>query len=361
MARSVVDLLCDLVRIPSVNPLDGPVGPGVGEAGVAAFLAEELGGRGFEVRFQEVAPGRSNVVGRLRGAAPGPRLMLAGHMDTVPGGPAPRVEGGCVHGRGACDMKAALAAYLAAADAVRPRRGELLIAGVVDEEHRMLGAKHIGAVGPWVDWILIGEPTDLRVCICSRGRVLARVRTRGRAAHSSFPERGDSAIYRMAPVLAALERHAAELQRRPGLGPLPGPRLNVGRISGGGATNVVPDECVAEIDRRTLPGETVAGVVEELRAALAGTDGRVEEPHWDLRSFETDPDLPLVVALRDALEAEPPTGFPAGTDAPYFGSPVVLCGPGSLDQAHTEDESVPIEQVERAARAYAAVIEALLG
>lgn len=367
MARSVVDLLCEMVRIASVNPLDGPVGPGQGEAGMAAFLTRELEGRGFEVTAQEVVPGptpessRCNVIGRLRGAAPGPRLMLAGHMDTVPGGPPLRVEDGRVHGRGACDMKAALAAYLAAADRARPRRGELLIAGVVDEEHHMLGAKRMGAVGPWVDWILIGEPTDLRVCVCSRGRVLARVRTHGRAAHSSFPERGQSAIYRMAPVLQRLERHAEELRRRPDQGLLPGPRLNAGRIFGGEATNVVPDECVLEVDRRTVPGETVAGVVGELRACLAGTGAEVEEPHWDLRSFETATDLPLVVALRDALDAEPAAGFPAGSDAPYFGSPVVLCGPGSLGQAHTQDESVPVEEVERATRAYAAVIESLLG
>lgn len=361
MATAVVDLLCELLRIPSVNPLDGPVVPGTGETAMADFLERELLRRGFEVSRREAAPGRPNVMGRLRGPAPGPRLMLAGHMDTVPGGPAPRIEAGRVHGRGACDMKAALAAYLAAVDRVRPRRGELWITGVADEEHRMIGAKQIGAVGPWVDWIVIGEPTDLRVCICSRGRVLARVRTAGRPAHSSFPERGESAIYRMAPVLLALERHARDLERRAGQGLLPGPRLNVGRIAGGQATNVVPDECVVEIDRRTLPGETVAAIVDELRACLAGTEALVEEPHWDLRSFETDPDLPLVVALRDALDAEPPTGFPAGTDASYFGSPVVLCGPGSLSEAHTEDESVPIEQVERATTAYAATIESLLG
>jgi acetylornithine deacetylase len=178
----------------------------------------------------------------------------------------------------------------------------------------------------------------------------------------------------MGRVLGALEGYAEALVEGSNAHPLLGrPRVNPGVISGGVQVNVVPDECRLEVDRRTLPGETRESVYEELEALLSevargspGFDAHLTEPSWLVPASETPADHPLVAALLDGSEEvlggrSEPTGFVAGSDAAYYGSPAVICGPGSLEQAHTTDEFVAIGELVAATRIYLRVAIRMLG
>jgi acetylornithine deacetylase/succinyl-diaminopimelate desuccinylase-like protein len=187
------------------------------------YLAERMGALGMGVSSRDVRPGRPNVFGLLEGKAGEPGLMLAGHMDTARTDGYPEayevtVADGKISGRGSCDMKAVLAAYLEVVRllheaGVRLKRG-LYVTGVMDEEFQMLGSQDVGAHGPHADQGIIGEPTELSVCPSNKGRVSTFFRTRGRAAHSSVPETGENAIVRMAAIIRAFTDYNAELLKR---------------------------------------------------------------------------------------------------------------------------------------------------
>ena len=177
-------LLADLVAIESVNPALDPTGSG--EAEIAAFVAAWLGERGLDVSVAEAAPGRPNVVART-GAGGGRRLLLLAHTDTVSGAVEQRVEGGRLHGRGAYDMKAGLAAAMAAAVALKDAAGEVVVAAVCDEEAGALGTRALLAAHARFDAAIVTEPTDLQVAIAHKGFVGFEIETRGRAAHGSRP------------------------------------------------------------------------------------------------------------------------------------------------------------------------------
>jgi acetylornithine deacetylase len=234
----------------------------------------------------------------------------------------------------------------------------------VDEEYQMLGSKAIGTAGRMADQGIIGEPTNLRVCPANKGRVSTKIITRGRAAHSSVPEKGVNAIASMARVIRAFDDYNRELLgRRPH--PLCGHgRFTPGVIHGGVQVNMVPDTCELEVDRRTLPGETRESVYAELqarieRAAQGDPDFRSEitEPTWLIAPNDIAPGEPVVRALRTAhqslFDRDPGVeAFVAGSDAPYMGFPTVICGPGSIAQAHTTCEFVDLKEVVDAARIY---------
>ena len=216
-------ILQEMILIRSENPFDDPPGEGTREQEMADYLAGHLSDLGLTVETREVRPGRPNVFGVLRGSADRSRLMLAGHMDTArttgyPEAYEVRVADGKMYGRGACDMKAALAAYLGVVRALRATgtrlTGTLILCGIVDEEYQMLGSKAIGQGGRMADQGIIGEPTNLKVCPANKGRVSTKIVTRGRAAHSSVPEKGVNAIAAMARVIQAFEDYNRELLGR---------------------------------------------------------------------------------------------------------------------------------------------------
>ena len=366
-------ILKEMILIRSENPFDDPPGEGTREQEMADYLAGHLSDLGMTVEMQEVRPGRPNVFGVLRGSADRSRLMLAGHMDTARATGYPeayevRVADGKMYGRGACDMKAALAAYLGAARALRATgtrlAGTLILCGIVDEEYQMLGSKAIGRGGRMADQGIIGEPTNLKVCPANKGRVSTKILTRGRAAHSSVPEKGVNAIAAMARVIQAFEDYNRELLGRPPHPLCGNGRFTPGVIRGGVQVNMVPDRCELEVDRRTLPGETRASVYAELQARIdrAGRGdpdfkSEITEPTWLIAPNDIAPAEPVVRALRAAhveLTGRDPgvEAFVAGSDAPYMGFPTVICGPGSIAQAHTTCEFVHLHEVTGAARLY---------
>jgi acetylornithine deacetylase len=265
-------------------------------------------------------------------------------------------------------MKAALAAYLAVVRALRETdtrlNGNLIVCGIVDEEYQMLGSKAIGQSGRMADQGIIGEPTNLRICPSNKGRVSTKIVTRGRAAHSSVPEKGINAIAQMSKVIQAFGDYNRELLSR-----TPHPlcgygRFTPGMIRGGVQVNMVPDYCELEVDRRTLPGESRESVYVEFHERIrraAGSDPdflyEITEPTWLIAPNDISPEEPVVAALREAhqgLFGEDPgvEAFAAASDAPYMGFPTVLCGPGSITQAHTTCEFVDLQEVADAARLY---------
>ena len=362
----IVRLLCDLIALPSVNPAFLQDPELTGEHRVAAHLADLASKAGLDVERQNVAPGRENLVVRMIPAGrPRRRLFLAPHLDTV-GEPAlsgqlrPRVVAGRIHGRGACDTKGSVAAYFQAlldlaASGLRPRDTEIVFIGLADEENMQLGSRHFARTGGRADLAIVGEPTGLEVVTAHKGDVWLQLRSVGRAAHGATPHLGRNAVVDMARIVLALEEdYAKELASRKPHPRLGRPTVNVGRIAGGRQPNIVPADCVIAIDRRTLPGETEAGVRREITALLrrhrlkAGFDNLRTAP---CEPLDTDPELPLVAALTRAAGRRKTIGVHYFTDAAPLsaaGTPAVVFGPGDIAQAHTEDEWVEVKSLEKA-------------
>ncbi|MEM9583018.1 MAG: M20 family metallopeptidase [Pseudomonadota bacterium] len=377
MSRTDIDrtsLLADLSEMiccPSVNSFGAPSDIGA-EADMADLFEGKLRSLGLEIGTQEVETGRRNVWGRLRGQGQGPGILLAGHLDTVgvegydkPFDP--KIKNGRIYGRGSCDMKAGLAAYLEVIRQLQrtqtKRSGDLIIAGVVDEEHAMAGSRAFGLAGPHVDYAIVAEPTRLGISASHKGQVLTTIRTNGLAAHSSMPEKGRNAVYHMATVLGALQDYAAQLANR-SPDPICGaPSFSVGVIRGGDNACSVPDFCEIDLDRRTIPGETTADVHAELHKVLERAklrapdlDYEIATPFLDLPPLDTKSDSPIMRAMVSACGvvtgAAKVSPFPGSTDAPNFRCPTVICGPGDLAQCHSLNEYVEIAQIEDAVRIY---------
>jgi acetylornithine deacetylase/succinyl-diaminopimelate desuccinylase-like protein len=362
----VVRLLAELVALPSVNPAFVPEGDARGGEGrVTDFLAA-LGAReGLAVEFHDVLPGRRNVLLRyLPPEKPRQRILLAPHLDTVgvPEGSdsafVPEIRGGRLWGRGACDTKGSVAAMLEALRAIcrgpaRPRCTEIVFAGLIDEECCQQGSRALVKSGFRAQLAVVGEPTRLAVVTAHKGDVWARLVTRGRAAHGATPERGRNAVREMARAVELLEgEYAAELRQRshPRLGH---PTINVGKIRGGTQPNIVPDRCVLEVDRRTLPGETEAGAKREIVRFLRSRGIAVtlsDVKGVPAPALETDDRLPWV---REFLRA---AGRTEGVGVHYFcdaailsagGTPSIVFGPGDIAQAHTAREWISVASLER--------------
>src|SRR5712671_5893584 len=281
-------LLAELIALPSVNPAFAPAAGAsarparlrdsrFGEKNAADFLVAVAARAGLEVELHKVFPGRSNVIARL----PPPNkirriILLAPHLDTVNADDLqfiPRRKNGRLHGRGACDTKGSVAAMLMALCELaesksRPRETEIVFAGLIDEEHAQAGSRALAASGFKADLAIVGEPTRLQVVTAHKGSLWLELATRGRAAHGATPHLGKNAVHEMARIVDVFETdYAAQLHRRKH--PLLGAgTVNVGTICGGTQPNIVPDGCSIEIDRRTLPGETEAGVRREITALL---------------------------------------------------------------------------------------------
>jgi acetylornithine deacetylase len=253
-------------------------------------------------------------------------------------------------------------------------RPTVVMACTVNEECGFSGALALASLcrGPFdgilprrPDVAVFAEPTELQVVVAHKGVVRWRCHTRGRAAHSSRPEAGENAIYKMARALGAMERYQRDLVGQLGSHPLCGrPTMSVGTIRGGAGVNIVPDHCVVEIDRRLLPGEDP----EQARRHLIGYLQQQVGPEIALEH-----DLPFMegLALSDEQNGElagslcavatevaggcRSIGVPYATDAAFVaatGVPAVVFGPGSIAQAHTVDEWIALDQLARAAEIY---------
>src|SRR4051794_18147268 len=271
MRPDLIDLLSRLVATDSVNP--SLVRGGAGEPAIAAEIAGWARAAGLGAEVLEGTPGRPSVVVRARGSGGGRTLLLCGHVDTVgvegmAAPHAPRVAGDRLHGRGAYDMKAGVAAaLLACREAVAlDLTGDVVVAAVADEEHASLGVQEV-LRDVRADAAIVTEPTELELVVAHKGFVWSEIDVAGRAAHGSRPHLGVDAIAKTGPILTALATLDDVLAQR--THPLLGRgSVHASRIEGGGELSSYPARCVLALERRTLPGETAAAVEAELRALL---------------------------------------------------------------------------------------------
>ncbi|MSR53992.1 MAG: M20 family peptidase [Gemmataceae bacterium] len=362
-------LLQDLVRIPSVNPMGRSVsGDKFLEVRVTDYLERFFKNLGVAYRRSMVAPQRDNIVARYDSPGATKTILLEVHQDTVPvdgmviepfGG---EIREGKLFGRGSCDVKGGMTSMLSAFARVvkeKPKSAvNVIMACTVDEEHTFLGVQHL-VKEVRADMAVIAEPTRLQIVDAHKGVARWKVRTEGRACHSSRPDQGVNAIYRMGHILTIIESYAERLMRlaaHPRLGP---PTLSVGRIDGGVSVNTVPDGCVIEIDRRLLPGEDPIAAWQDFRDCVQ-SHTKVPflcEEVWmacpALDSTGADELRARLGAAIDAVEGKHEVlAVPFGTDASSVAMakiPAVVFGPGDIAQAHTKDEWVELDQIDRAA------------
>lgn len=361
---ALTELALSLVETESVNP--GLAADGSGEREAAEVVAEWSRAAGLQVELDDVLPGRPNVVVTAPGTGKGRTLLLNGHLDTVgvtgmeyPF--APDVREGRLYGRGAYDMKGALAAALVAAAQSREEKlaGDVVVACVIDEELGSAGTERLVA-SRTADAAIVCEPTDERICIAHKGFVGFEVETRGRAAHGSRPDLGVDAIAAMGPVLIQLQQLADSLEQRPGHQLLGAGSIHASVIEGGQEYSSYPERCLLTGERRTVPGESTADIEEELRGLVGETDANVRIT-FARHPFEIDPAAALPRQVARCAGGDRFHGIAFWTDAALVaeaGIPTVLYGPRGAG-AHATEEWVELASLERCARVYLETARAL--
>lgn len=372
----VKEVLNELVSANSVNP---DVGNGPGESALSDLLFDRLVALGqLEVRRQRVAGERSNVVATLRGSGGGRSLMLNGHMDTVGVEGMtiepfrPFVQGGLLHGRGACDMKGGIAAMVGVAKALADSKlrlgGDLIFSFVVDEEHMSIGIRKL--VEEYrADAAIVGEPTNMRLATAHKGFVWIEIAIRGKAAHGSVPEKGVDAIVYGAKVVTRLNELQDKLRVR--THPLVGtPKIHTSMIEGGTHWSIVPDSCVVRLERRTIPGESITLVMQEIQDLLNTLKEENDNFNAEARcvverpALETAPTEQIAQELKHGImnvtdREATAGGVPYWTDGAILAHsasiPTCIFGPGDINVAHSPDEYVNVEDVLRAADVYGVV------
>ena len=342
----LTELTAQLVEVDSVNPALVPGGNG--EREIALYVADWCDRRGLEAEL--VGDDRPSVIATRRGSGGGRSLLLNAHLDTVgvAGMDAPhvaRIEGGRLYGRGAYDMKGALAAILVAADGVRDLRGDVIVTAVSDEELASIGTEAV-LERVRADAAIVPEPTDLRLAVAHRGFVGFELETHGVAAHGSRPDLGVDAIVKMGHVLVALERLDERLTSGP-RHPLAGTgSVHASLIEGGQELSSFPAHCLLMGERRTIPGETVENVERELRELAGDATVRVIASR---DAYEAPIEHPFVELFARIVGTHDLVGAPFWTDAALIagaGIPTVLYGP-SGEGAHAEVEWVDLASLER--------------
>lgn len=326
----VVSLAAELLAVPS---------PSRDEGHAVEFVSRWLIARGWNVTLQEVSPGRSNVWASRRGGG----VTLSTHLDTVPPYVPPRLDAERLHGRGACDAKGIAAAMLVAADRLAEageERVDLLF--VVGEERGSDGARAANQLDATSRFLINGEPTESRLATGCKGAWRVTARTRGREAHSAYPELGASAILPMCELLPGLALLALPVDASLGA-----TTINVGVLKGGTEANIVPAQCEAELMVR-LVGDRAP--VQAALEAWAGdraelTFGSFIPPQrfHVVPGFETAPmaytsDIPLL---------------------PRWGTPL-LFGPGSIHVAHSPDEFIALDELRASVDTYERLVRSLL-
>ena len=377
--QEVVKLTRELIGIPSHH------GYPAKEKEVAEFIYNWMKNEGIdEVELKPIVEERPNVIARIKGNGSGPSLMLNGHIDTVQ----PynmiidpfeaKIKDGRIYGRGASDMKGAIAAMMMAMAAIKRAgiqlKGDLVFAGVIDEEMKSFGTEDIILSGLKTDAAIVGEATDLQIAAGHRGLEWFEVTIYGRAVHGGHPEAGINAISKAADFIKAVENELMpKLKARSH--PLIGePVLNFGTIKGGDQPSTVAGKCIIQMDRRWTPNETMEQVFQDFydlfeKLSQKDPDFKAELNRvpsnmatMDHKPVEIDLKHPLVTKLQKIVEeiiGQTPKIFalPCWTDASllsnFGGIPTLNFGPGSMKFAHSADECIEINQLLPAAVIYA--------
>ena len=361
MNDDVVSLLQALVRIPSVNPDNDPGTEKTGEAAIANFLGDWLEEISATVTIEEIHPHRPNLIARFAPLDDRPRILFGPHLDTVGvanmtidpfGG---EIRDGKIWGRGASDTKGPMAAMLIALKRNRDQLASLPIAidfvAFMGEESGQWGSKHFAKHhGAHYQFALVGEPTSMEIVHLTKGSLWVTLRATGRAAHSSQPERGDNAIVKLATAILEIQNKlGASLASftHPQLGHS---TINIGLIRGGSRPNIVPDLAEAELDIRVTPSlASAGGGLQLLRECIANYQLPLElvNPHEN-PPMETLADHPMIQRLLHTPPGSKLACAPWFSDAAHLshgGIPSICIGPGSIDQAHTANEFIEIDDL----------------
>jgi acetylornithine deacetylase len=320
------ELTRKLISIPSISG---------NEREVAEFLGSYLSDAGFEVEFQEVEPGRPNVYAR-RGD---PDVVLSSHTDTVP----PYVElaedDNFIYGRGACDTKGIIAAMVKAGESLLESEvNDFGLLFVVGEEAGSQGARVANNIPNRCRYLINGEPTEFKLALGSKGSLKLLIKAEGRAAHSAYPEMGESAIEKLLDILADLRN--TQFPEDPVMG---NSTMNIGAIKGGVAANVIAPSAEAELLLRVVSStESLKRILEQQVSGRATIE----------YTFACEP------VLTERLDGFETTIVAFTTDIPMltnWGKPL-LFGPGSILNAHTPHEKMPKDELTNAVGAYTQMV-----
>ncbi len=355
------EILERLIAFPSVV--------GTPNGAIVGWVRDYLESHGARVHVLDGPEGdRANLFATI-GPADVPGYVFSGHMDVVPAGEPEwtsdpfrlRAEGSRLYGRGTSDMKGFLAAVLAAVPEIAgtPLSRPIHFAFSYDEEAGCRGVPHMLAKLPELcatpAGAIIGEPSNMRAILAHKGKAAARVTIGGRSGHSSRPDLGLNALHAMASILTAAVEEAERLTQ----GPFDAAfepsysSLQVGKINGGQAVNIIPDRCVAELEARAIAGVDPTALLTPVKAAASALSSRGFAIDWVETSSYPALSLPADAALARLLEeltATPPLAAVSyGTEAGLFqaaGIDAIICGPGDIGRAHKPDEFILIEELQ---------------
>jgi acetylornithine deacetylase/succinyl-diaminopimelate desuccinylase len=377
--EEIIKLMEELIKRPSYPGIENQ------ETAVAEYIHDFFSKEGIEAELIHVQEGRKNVTAVIRGRGIGKNLLLTGHTDTVPPYDMTdalklKQDGNRLIGRGSNDMKGPLACMMMAMIAIKRAGieldGDLMFAGVIDEEEKSLGTIDLIEKGIKADGAIIGEPTDLDICIAHRGLEWFEFDFQGKAVHGGKQKEGINAILKASNFIQMMEEKIVpSLDKRNH--PITGTStMNYGTINGGTQPSTVAGNCTIKIDRRWIPGERYEDIIKEYEDALQ--ELRNEDPEFKCsmkvldvsvmkegyvhEAMEIDRDHPLVQTLFESSEevgVKKPriTYFTAWSDGGllchYAKIPTLVCGPGDLETAHSKDEFIDKRQLMVAVQTYA--------
>ncbi|HHZ02716.1 MAG TPA: M20 family metallopeptidase [Tissierellia bacterium] len=381
--EEVVKLTQELIRIPSHKYVENR------ESDVAEFIYEYCKNLGFEVEYQVVEGLRRNVIARLPGKGTGKNLIFNGHTDTVPPYEmefdpfSAEIRDGYVLGRGANDMKGALACMIMAMANIKNKGkvlgGDIIFTAAVGEEEKSDGTEYVVKSGINADGAIVGEPSNYGYALGHRGLEWLEIRIEGKIAHGGIPEMGINAISKAAKLITRIENELMpKLKERQNewMGPSV---MNFGLIKGGTQPSSVADSCIIQIDRRYLPEENVESVIKEYQDIIDAL--KAEDPEFKAEIIRMESNLmdefdhaPLIAqpdsdiaktvykVLKDFNKKEPTIEKRRGwTDAgvlsTYGKIPTVVTGPGDLKYSHAKDEKIPVADLINYVEIYTRIAE----
>lgn len=381
--HEAVKLTQELIRIPSHKYVENR------ESNIAKFIYDYCSKKGLEVEFQEVEGLRRNVIARLKGNGTGKNLIFNGHIDTVPPYEmtiepfSGEIKDGYVLGRGANDMKGAVACMITAMVNIKNKGvvlgGDIILTAAVGEEEKSDGTEYVVKSGIKADGALVGEPANYGYALGHRGLEWLEIRIEGRTAHGGIPELGINAISKAARLIRKIEEDLMpKLKERQNewMGPSV---MNFGLIKGGTQPSSVADSCIIQIDRRYLPEENVESVIKEYQDII--DELKQEDPEFKAEIIRMDSNLmeefdhaPLIAqpdsdiartvynVLKDFNKKEPNIEKRRGwTDAgvlsTYGKIPTVVTGPGDLKYSHARDEKIPVQDLVNYVEIYTRIAE----
>lgn len=377
--RELIQMLMEMIQIPSYTGIENQ------ETGVANYMKSVFDKEGIECWLEEIENGRCNVIARLKGSGDGRTLLLNGHTDTVcpydmEKALEPYIYEERIYGRGASDMKGPLVSMMGAMIAIKrsgiTMNGDIIFAGVADEEQCSIGTIDLIEKGIKADAAIVGEPSDFQICIAHRGLEWYEFQFIGKTVHGGSQGKGINAIAKAVKFINALEKDLIPKVYAKKHPLLEEATLNYGVIHGGTQLSTVAGECTLLVDRRFLPYENYEDIEKEFKDIIHSLEKEDREFKCNMKvmdvsvmkegyvhkAMEISSEHPIVSIIKDASEEATQkeidlTYFPAWTDggllSNYASIPTVVMGPGLITCCHSNEEYIPVDHLIKGCLAYA--------